>query len=149
MTTDAVLTIDPGSQLYDFQIDANGDIKTEDFFDTSLLYSIFGERRAAPDEVVDANLRRGWIGNDVDFENGSKIWLLHQARLTRSNLNRLEDETRKALQWIVDDGFAVAIDQVNATLSGGRVLLDITIRRSRDKVVRRAFELWENTGNAY
>lgn len=146
MTTDAVLVIDTTTQLHDFQLDANGDIDTEDFFDTSLLYSIFGERRATPDEMVDARRRRGWIGNGPDFENGSKIWLLSQARLTRSNLNRIEDEAEKALQWLVDDGFAVSIDQVTATLSGGRVLLDITIRRSRDKVDRRFFELWENTG---
>lgn len=148
MTTDAVLTIDPGTQLYDLQLDDNGDINTADFFDTSLLYSIFGERRATPDEVVDARRRRGWIGNGPDFENGSKIWLLSQARLTRSTLNRLEDESQKALQWLVDDGLAVSIDQVTATVSGGRVLLDITIRRSRDKVVRRSFILWENTGRA-
>jgi phage gp46-like protein len=146
MTTDAVLAIDAATQLHDFQLDANGDIKTEDFFDTSLLYSIFGERRASPDEVTDARRRRGWIGNGPDFENGSKIWLLSQARLTRSNLNRLQDETFKALQWLVDDGFAVSIDQVTATLSNGKVLLDITIRRSRDKVVRRSFELWDKTG---
>ena len=130
MTTDAVLTVDPTTQLYDFSLDENGDIKTDVFFDTSLLYSLFGERRASPDEVVEPQLRRGWIGNSDDFENGSKIWLLSQARLTRDTLNRLQDEAEKALQWLVDDGLAVSIDQVVATVSGGRVLLDITIRRS-------------------
>lgn len=148
MTTDAVLTVDPTTQLYDFSLDENGDIKTDDFFDTSLLYSLFGERRASPDEVVEPQLRRGWIGNSDDFENGSKIWLLSQARLTRDTLNRLQDEAEKALQWLVDDGLAVSIDQVVATVSGGRVLLDITIRRSRDKVDRKFFTLWENTGRA-
>lgn len=148
MTTDAVLVVDPVTQLYDFNIDENGDIKTDDFFDTSLLYSIFGERRASPDEVVEPRFRRGWIGNSSDFENGSKIWLLSQARLTRDTLNRLQDEAEKALQWLVDDGLAVSIDQVVATVSGGRVLLDITIRRSRDKVDRKFFTLWENTGRA-
>lgn len=148
MTTDAVLTVDPTTQLYDFALDENGDIKTDDFFDTSLLYSLFGERRASPDEVVEPQLRRGWIGNSDDFENGSKIWLLSQARLTRDTLNRLQDEAEKALQWLVDDGLAVSIDQVVATVSGGRVLLDITIRRSRDKVDRKFFTLWENTGRA-
>jgi phage gp46-like protein len=148
MTTDAVLKINPGTQAYDFAIDENGDIETEDFFDTSLLYSIFGERRASSDEVVDPRLRRGWIGNAEDFENGSKIWLFSQSRLTRDTLNRIEDEAQKALQWLVDDGFAVSIDQVTATLSKGRVNLDITIRRSRDRIVRRFFVLWENTGRA-
>lgn len=146
MTTDAVLTIDPSTGFYDFTLDENGDIKTEDFFDTSLLYSIFGERRASPDEMVEASLRRGWIGNSDDFENGSKIWLLSQSRLTRDVLNRLQDEAEKALQWLVDDGLIVSIDQVVATVSKGRVVLDITIRRSRDKVDRKFFVLWENTG---
>lgn len=148
MTTDAILTVNPTSGAYDFNLDANGDIDTADFFDTSLLYSLFGERRASADEVVEANLRRGWIGNGDDFENGSKIWLLSQARLNRDTLNRLQDEARKSLQWLVDDGLAVSIDQVTASLSGGRVMLDITIRRSRDKVDRKLYTLWENTGRA-
>lgn len=148
MASDAILTVDGSSGMYDFTLDENGDIDTSDFFDTSLLYSIFGERRASPDEMVEPQRRRGWIGNSDDFENGSKIWLLSQARLTRETLNRVQDEAQKALQWLVDDGFAVSIDQAVASVSGGRVLLNIVIRRSRDKVERRFFELWENTGRA-
>lgn len=145
---DAVLIKSAETGLYDFQLDENGDILTADAFDTALLYSIYGERRASSDEVVDAQLRRGWIGNAGDFENGSKIWLLRQARLTRDILNQLEDEAEKALQWMVDDGLAVALGGINAVLSNGAVGLDTTIFRSRDKVVRRFFILWENTGNA-
>ena len=148
MSRDAILTIDPATGLHDFSLDADGDIETADFFDTSILYSIFGERRASADEVVDPRRRRGWIGNDEDFENGSKIWLLRQARLTRDVLNRLEDEVEKALQWLVNDGFAVSLGDIVAGISGGCVLLDVTIFRSRDKVVRRHFELWELTGRA-
>lgn len=146
MSQDAVLTVDPATGFYDFSIDDNGDIETAAFFDTSILYSIFGERRASADEIVDPQRRRGWIGNDADFENGSKIWLLRQARLTRDILNRLEDEVEKALQWLVDDGFAVSLGDITATVSGGRVHLDVTIFRSRDNVIRRSFDLWEATG---
>jgi len=142
MTTDAVLNATRG--YYDISI-TDGQIDVAEFFDTSLIYSIFGERRASPEEVIEPQLRRGWIGND-DYENGSKIWLLYQSRLTRDVLNRLEDEAYKALQWLADDGFAVSIDDVVVSLSGGRVLLDVTIRRSRDKVDRRNFVLWDNTG---
>ena len=140
---DAVLIKKNG--FFDFELDDNGDIKTEDFFDTSLIYSLFGERRASSDEVVEPQLRRGWIGNG-DFENGSKLWLFSQARLTRENLNRIQDEAKNALQWLIDDELAVSIDQITATVSGGRVLLDITIRRSHDKIDRELFELWDNTG---
>lgn len=146
MTTDAVLNINETTQIYDLQIDSVGDITTDDFFDTSLLYSLFGHRRAASNEVIEPQLRRGWIGNGPDFENGSKIWLLEQARLTKSNLNRLEDEAEKALQWLVDDDLAVSIDKVEASISLGKVILDITIRRSRDRVSRRFFTFWGNTG---
>lgn len=145
--TDAVLTVNTSTQLFDITIDAAGDILTDDFFDTSLLYSLLGERRADPSEVVEPQLRRGWIGNEgKDFENGSKLWLFEQARITRSNLNRIEDEARKSLQWLIDDGFAVSIDEVNSTVKNGTITLEIVIRRSRSRVDRRFFDLWQNTG---
>lgn len=145
--TDAVLTVDAGTQLYDISIDTNGDILTDDFFDTSLLYSLLGERRANASEVVDPQLRRGWIGSEgKTFENGSKLWLFEQARVTRTNLNRINDESRKALQWLVDDGLAVSIDEITSTVKNGKITLSITIRRSRSKVERRFFDLWQNTG---
>ena len=148
MTVDVVFETDENG-IYDISLDENGDIKTADFFDTSIFYSIFGERRASANEVIEPQQRRGWIGNDADFENGSKIWLLSQARLTRDNLNRLEDEARKMLQWMIDDGHAVSIDDVTTTVSNGRVRLDIIIRRSRDRIDPvRSFILWENTGRA-
>lgn len=145
--TDVVLTVNATTQLYDISIGADGDIVTDDFFDTSLLYSLFGERRADASEVVEPQLRRGWIGNEgKDFENGSKLWLFEQARVTRTNLNRIEDEARKSLQWLIDDGFVVSIDEVTATTKNGTVTLEIVIRRSRSEVERRFFDLWKNTG---
>ena len=145
--TDAVLTVDATTKLYDISIDTDGDILTDDFFDTSLLLSLFGEKRADPSEVVEPQLRRGWIGNeDKAFENGSKLWLFDQARVTRTNLNRIQDEARKALQWLVDDGLAVSADEVTAIARNGTVALEIVIRRSRSQVERRFFDLWQNTG---
>lgn len=145
--TDAVLTIDTVTQLYDISLDTDGDILTDDFFDTSLLFSLFGEKRADSSEVVEPQLRRGWIGSEgKDFENGSKLWLFSQARVTRTNLNRIQDEARKALQWLVDDGLAVSVDEVTATAKNGTVTLEIVIRRSRSQPGRRFFDLWQNTG---
>lgn len=148
--TDAVLALTPAG-YYDMQIGPDGDILTAEFWDTAILYSLFGERRADPDEMVQPERRRGWIGNsqfDPPFENGSKLWLLDQARITRTTLNRLQDEAAKGLQWFVDDGLAVSVDTPVATFQQGRVVLDVTIRRSRDQVIRRFFTLWENTGRA-
>lgn len=145
--TDAVLTINPTHGVYDFNIDSMGDIETSNSFATAILYSLYGERRASREEVVSPERRRGWIGND-DYENGSKIWLLEQSRITRNTLNRLEDEAAKSLQWLVTDGKAVSIDEVSASLNNGRVLLNITVRVSKDQVDQRSFIMWENTGRA-
>ena len=146
MSNDVVLTVDSSSGFYDISIDEIGDIKTADFFDTAILYSLFGERRAAPDEIVDANNRRGWIGNSDNFENGSKLWLFSQSRLTRSVINRIEDEAKKSLQWLVEDGYAVSIQDPVSEIIQERLILTVTILRSRDKITRRSYDIWENTG---
>jgi len=149
MTTDAGLRVDPTTGLYDFSLDEKGDIETADFFDTSVLYSLFGERRANKDEVVDARLRRGWIGNEgQDFENGSKLWLFTQARLTATNLSRIRDEAGKGVQWLVDDQHVVSIvtEDPIIDLKNNKLTLILLIKTSKDKVERRFFDFWLNTG---
>ena len=143
MTVDAILTETNGQ--YDFTLDENGDIATADFFDTSILYSIHGEKRASGSEVASPELRRGWIGNG-DFENGSKIWLLYQSRLTRSVLNSFGDEIKKSLEWMVTDGLAVSIEGATVSLVDQEAVLELTIRYSLDKIERKFFPLWLNTG---
>ena len=142
---DAVLSLTAG--IYDMQIDTNGDIQTEDFFDTSLLMSLFCERRASASEMPDSELRRGWIGNEStpDFEIGSKLWLYSQARVTRTTLNGIETAVKNGLQWMVDDGLAVSVD-VTAILGNGSIAVTIDIKRVNSSVDRRYFELWNNTG---
>lgn len=143
---DAVLALNDDG-IYDISIGPDGDILTDDFFDTSLLYSILGEKRATEAEVSEPQQRRGWIGNEnKDFENGSKLWLFEQARLLQSNLNSIKDEARLSIQWLIDDGFAVSVDEVEVLVKNGTAELNITIRRSRSLVVRRFFALWNNTG---
>ena len=133
--------------LYDMQLGADGDILTEDFFDTALLMSIFCERRANSSEVVESHRRRGWIGNESTpgFEIGSKLWLYEQARINRDTLNGIETVTRIGLQWFVDDNIAINIT-ISTGLSNGSVVLQIDITRSGSKVDRRYFTLWDNTG---
>ena len=70
--------------------------------------------------------------------------LLFTDNFLASYLEKLE--ALKSLQWLVKDNYATSIDQVVASVVNDKVVLDITIRRSRDKVIRRFYELWENTG---
>ncbi len=134
---------------YDLQLSPEGDLLTEDSFDTALLMSIFCEVRAAASEVPDAANRRGWIGNEYTpgYEQGSKLWLYEQARVTRTTLNGAESAIRNGLQWMIDDGLALAID-VRASLSGGAVAVDVVLTHSDSTVTQRRYNTWSNTGAA-
>lgn len=145
MTVDAVVEKNDDG-VYDFVLDAVGDIETKDFFDTSIIMSLFCERRASESEVPASHLRRGWIGNDPDFEIGSKLWLFDQARLNLNTINGIRSAIKSGLQWMVEDDIAIDVTVV-VTLSGtSTVTTTVTITRPNSKVERRYYELWENTG---
>ena len=146
-TTDAVLAAD-STGLYDFSLDASGDILTEDFFDTSILMSLFCERRAIASEMPASHLRRGWIGNESTpgFEIGSKVWLYEQARLTRATLNGINSVIKEALQWMIDDNIALEVAASSTLSRNNSITVEVTITRPNSKVEKRYFELWENTG---
>lgn len=146
MTTD--VSIDQNAiGIWDLSLNSQGDLNNGDFLDSSLLYAILGERRASASEVPISENRRGWIGNEgKTFENGSKIWLFEQARLTRSILNDIQSAALDALSYLVDDGLATNV-QSTATLQNGFVALEINISVSPSRVETRFFELWNNTGS--
>lgn len=145
MAYDATLADD-----YDFQIDENGDILTTDSFDTALFMSLFCERRATESEVPVAHLRRGWIGNESNqdgFENGSKLWLYEQSRITRTLIQEIVSATLNGLQWFIDDNLATSVD-ASASLQNNNIVIEVIISRPNSKVDYRYFEFWSNTGAA-
>ena len=145
---DATLTeLDGG--LYDISIDSFGDIATADSFDTAILVSLLSDRRADASEVAQSERRRGWIGNESTpgQEMGSKLWLYEQSRATRTVLNAIAGVARDALEWLVEDDFAVALSDVEVAVTPTGMTLAITIRRPNSQVDRRFFTLWDCTGS--
>ena len=133
---------------WDISLDADGDIATQDFFDTSLLMSLFAEKRANAAEVPTTHLQRGWIGNesfDDEFEIGSKIWLYEQARLDIDTLNSIKSAARDGLQWYVDRDLLVGFTVSGIIINNG-IDLNIELERENSVVERRFFRLWENSG---
>ena len=146
MTTDVLVKADTNG-IYDIELTADGDIANGDFFDSSLIYSILGERRALASEVPASHRRRGWIGNEhSDYENGSKIWLYEQSKLTRTILNDIQSEAVNSLQWLIDDGFAVGVITPEIIVLENGVGIILNIQRPNSEVEQRFFELWNNTG---
>ena len=145
MPIDYKLTADTNN-IYDFTITDEGDFESEDSYDSAILYSVLGERRASASEVPESSRRRGWIGNEfADFENGSKVWLYYQERATADTRNGLRTEVLNAVQWLIDDG-RVINSTATATLNGGVIGVVVTIVRPSSEVEQRFIELWDNTG---
>lgn len=147
MTTDVILNKD--KSYWDFEWDSSGDISTDQTLDTAILMSIFEEVRATAAEIPESNRRRGWIGNEStpNFEQGSKVWMFEQERITGSVLAELGVIIRNGLQWLIDDGIAVNVSVEQPFLQNGSVVVYINFSRDGSKVERRFFDLWDNTGN--
>jgi phage gp46-like protein len=87
---------------------ACGDLITGNELSTSLLISLFTDRRANDDDKLpDGTDPRGWWADAMDgYKWGSRLWLLERARNLKETLRLAEDYANEALQWLVKDGVA-------------------------------------------
>ena len=137
--------------------------------DTAVIISLFTDRLANPDDPIpDANGsvtpdRRGWWGdqaptvNDsgtatVDNRIGSRLWLLTREKRLPKVLQDARTYAEEALQWLIDDGVAAAVDVSSswAAPSGNgfdRLNLIITITRNDGSVVTQQYDwAWQQLG---
>jgi phage gp46-like protein len=145
MTTDLAFTdidiaVDTDG-IYDLVIDeTDRDLRTVSGYETSVMCSIFSDRRAARDEIADPWRRRGWIGNLLSERPGdsygSGIWLYEQRRGTSDVLTAIEHEARQALDWMIEDRLVLGIE-AQATYNPANRIMRITMTATDD--------LWRNT----
>jgi phage gp46-like protein len=134
--------------VYDINF-VNGDFERMQGLDTAILMSLTCERRANSSEVSLPQYRRGWVGNEingfVDFEYGSKIWILEQARATQETLNNAITYEQNALQWLIDDEFADAVIVEAEYNDLIELILDITFVKNNNIILNFQFNVWKNT----
>lgn len=134
--------------MYDLSI-TNGRFDTVNNFDTSLIMSFYGEARAADSEIPVVQRQGGWWGNlfnsTLDYEYGSKLWLLYQARANNDTLNAGIAYLNDAFQWYIDDGYARQVN-VTGTRRGSQITFFIEIVAQNNEIINRAYELWQETG---
>jgi len=98
----------------DYATDSLG-LLVDDGLQTSVILSLFTDRRANPDDVLPSASSdlRGWWGDDYPVVPGDKIgsrrWLLSREKQLQSVLNRLKEYDQEALQWLIDDGVAASV----------------------------------------
>lgn len=129
-------------------VEENGDIASVDGLETAIITSLFTDARTSSGEVPAAYNRRGFSGNllriDDDYELGSELWLLDQARLDQNTLNRAQDFAYKSLLWMITKGLAENIE-VNVIKQGTRGnYIEIKLFKAQNQVAR-YITLWQST----
>ena len=106
----------------------NQDLLRDPGLETAVLISLFSDQRAAEEDKLPdrEDTRRGWWGDSLTDSNiGSKLWLLSRAKISDGTKANLEQYSREALQWLIDDGVA---DSVIATSTrNGLYRIDTTV----------------------
>lgn len=92
---------------------AAGDIQTGQDLETACLVSLFTDKLATADftPTDGTSDRRGWWADPYnDQPLGSNLWQLERAKKTRDTLGLARRYAQDALQWLVTDGVASAVD---------------------------------------
>lgn len=132
---DAALRWDAASGQFDLVIDEQaGDLKAEDTLLTAVVLSLMCDAQADADDVPAGSDRRGWWADaysEPAESYGSRLWLLAREKQLPATIARARSYVLQALQWLIDDGLANAVDatvfaprlgwltaQVDVTLDG-------------------------------
>lgn len=146
-----------GVEAYDdVQVAQLAGLEEEDGLETAVVLSLFTDRRALPGDPLPQGAqlggtpdRRGWWGDsyaDVRGDRiGSRLWLLRREKQLPSVLARAREYALEALQWMVDDGIARAVNVTAEIVRNGVLGLSIEIVRSDKPVAQYRFEsFWKD-----
>ena len=107
------------------------DLQADDTLETAIILSLFTDARVREDELPPGHTwRRGWWGDDVDDEpdtTGSKLWTLRRSKATQELLVRARAFCREALQWLIRDSVAVAVNVDTRYTRPGTMQIDVSI----------------------
>lgn len=126
----------------------NGDLKADDGLETAVTISLFSDKRVPASEIPDGlETRQGWWGDlfpDVENDKiGSKLWTLSRAKNTLETLTAFENETKAALQWMLDDGVAKSISVTASFDEYKRMILAISITKPEDNQASEFGFIWD------
>lgn len=122
----------PISQIFKFNMaigiflkqenDFHGDLsilstgfETDDGLETAVLISLFSDSRSTLEQLPpEFTFQRGYWGDMYAENNGDKygslLWLYEREKQTVEILSKIDETSRNALQWMIDDGIAKEVD---------------------------------------
>lgn len=127
-------------------------LQNDEGLDTAVVLSLFTDRRANDDDILpnfSDDKRGAWFDSYADVEGdqfGSRLWLLERAKLTAETVNRVREYCAEALNWMVRDGVAKAVNVVAEITRNhplGIIKTQIDIQRPDGSTTRYVFDkLW-------
>ena len=132
---------------FDLEI-KNQDIVRDDGIRTSVIISLFTDKRVSSDEVTSEDPdQRGWWGDmfpEVDQDQiGSRLWLLQRAKQTNETLSRAKEYAEESLQWMIEDGVAASVTVVVEYLQRGWMKISVDVKRPRSTLSFRYEFNWQ------
>ena len=135
--------------LFDLPV-RKGDLVGDDSLGTEIMVSLFTDVRAEKDELPPeySDLRGWWADALLSMQGdeqgtGSKLWLLRRQKQLESVLVQAEAYARSALQWLIDEGLAGAVNVTAENPVQGTLTLTVSITRSSPSVVQRVTDVWQ------
>ena len=110
-----------------------GLLVTDESLLTATIISLFTDKLAGQDDELPAteDWRRGWWGDCLAEQPGDQIgshlWLLFRCKQTEETRRRGEEYTRAALDWMLEDGVAKAVNVEAAWMEPATGVLGIGV----------------------
>jgi phage gp46-like protein len=133
--TDINLVFDQNNGTFDWSV-VPGDLATGNDLQSAVALSLFTDARAPADyQPTDGTSDlRGWWGDTYSPTPwGSLLWQLDRAEISNQaqTIQQAQQAAAAALQWLIDDGVAVAIAVVAQWLGQGFMQISVTITQPR------------------
>lgn len=113
----------------------DGDFVLDDSLQTSVIISLFSDRRARRDDALpdSSSDRRGWCGDawpEVPADQiGSRLWLLGREKEIVETMRRAREYGKECVSWILEDGIAAKIEVTASVPTRGVLRLLVTISK--------------------
>lgn len=110
---------------------------TDDSLTNAIVISLFTDARV--------DNQRGWWGNDFNqneerqVEMGSRLWTLARSKQLADVLDDAQAYAEQALQWLIDDGHALAIDVMAPNPEQSVLLLSVVVTLPNGQTEQRTF----------
>lgn len=109
----------------------------DDSLTNAIVISLFTDARV--------DNQRGWWGNDFNqneerqVEMGSRLWTLARSKQLADVLDDAQAYAEQALQWLIDDGHALAIDVMATNPEQSVLLLSVVVTLPNGQTEQRTF----------